>query len=155
MRARSQLVSGLIIAVTLACSGPTTPPADVAAFGSHQPATLQQIDRVSLLAWKETLGPRYPLTISRRDSIDAIIDFFSTSSSEWTESATLTGVPMVAGFYRGDELESQRGFIEFSHGAGGLLVIQERGQAYSRPATAAEIAKFLSFFGVGVVLVPN
>ena len=155
MRFRAQLLSGLLTSLSLACGGSSTAPTDVAAFAVSQPAALQQIDRVSLLAWKETLGPQYPLTVSRSDSINAIIDFFSTPSAGWTESATLTGVPMLAGFYHGDQLESQRGFIEFSHGAGGLLVVQERGKVYSRPASAGDIARFLSFFGVGVVLIPN
>jgi hypothetical protein len=91
MRFRAQLLSGLLTSLSLACGGSSTAPTDVAAFGVSQPAALQQIDRVSLLAWKETLGPQYPLTVSRADSINAIIDFFSTPSAGWTESATLTG----------------------------------------------------------------
>jgi hypothetical protein len=98
-----------------------------------EPAALHQIDRVSLLAWKETLGPKYPLTVARADSIAMILDFFSTAGTGWREQGELTQTPMFAGFYRGQSLESERGFLEFSHGAGGLLLIRERGKLYSVP----------------------
>jgi hypothetical protein len=64
------------------------------------PIVLQQIDRVSLLAWKETLGPKYPLTVARADSINMILDFFSAANSEWHAQGELTQTPMFAGFYR-------------------------------------------------------
>ena len=155
MRFRAELVYGLLISASVACGGSSTAPADVAAFGASQPAALQQIDRVSLLAWKETLGPLYPLTISRSDSINAVVEFFESSSAKWTETSTLTGVPMLAGFYRGDQLESERGFIEVSRATGGVLLIREGGKVYSRPASADEISRFLGFFGIGVVSIPN
>ena len=110
---------------------------------------------MSLLAWKETLGPKYPLTVARADSIAMILDFFGTAATGWREQSELTQTPMFAGFYRGQSLESERGFLEFSHGAGGLLLIRERGKLYSRVASAADIDRFLSFFGVGVVVIPN
>ena len=84
-----------------------------------------------------------------------ILDFFNAASAEWRAQAELTQTPMFAGFYRGQSLESERGFIEFSHGAGGLLLIRERGKLYSRAASPADIDRFLSFFGIGVVVIPN
>jgi hypothetical protein len=36
-----------------------------------------------------------------------------------------------------------------------LLLIRERGKLYSRAASPADIDRFLSFFGVGVVVIPN
>jgi hypothetical protein len=150
MRFRSILLVGLVSA--LACSAASTEPDSRLAT---EPAALQQIDRVSLLAWKETLGPKYPLTVARSDSIAMIVEFFGTAAMSWREQAELTQTPMFAGFYRGQSLESERGFIEFSHGAGGMLLIRERGKLYSRAASAADIDRFLSFFGVGVVVIPN
>ena len=152
MRVRATLLSGAFFALVTACSSASTQPDSRLAA---DPIVLQQIDRVSLLAWKETLGPKYPLTVARADSIAMILDFFSTAGTGWREQGELTQTPMFAGFYRGQSLESERGFLEFSHGAGGLLLIRERGKLYSRAASAADIDRFLSFFGVGVVVIPN
>ena len=152
MRFRSVLLVGLLSA---ACSAASTESTQPDARLATEPAALHQIDRVSLLAWKETLGPKYPLTVARADSIAMILDFFSTAGTGWREQGELTQTPMFAGFYRGQSLESERGFLEFSHGAGGLLLIRERGKLYSRAASAADIDRFLSFFGVGVVVIPN
>jgi hypothetical protein len=153
MQFRSVLLVGLLSA--LACSATSTESTQPDARLPAEPVALQQIDRVSLLAWKETLGPKYPLTVARADSIAMILDFFSTAGTGWREQGELTQTPMFAGFYRGQSLESERGFLEFSHGAGGLLLIRERGKLYSRAASAADIDRFLSFFGVGVVVIPN
>ena len=152
MRIQATLLSGAFFALVTACSNASTQPDSRLAA---DPIVLQQIDRVSLLAWKETLGPKYPLTVARADSISMILDFFSAANSEWHAQGELTQTPMFAGFYRGQSLESERGFIEFSHGAGGLLLIRERGKLYSRPASPADIDRFLSFFGIGVVVIPN
>jgi len=152
MQFRSVLLVGLLSA---ACSAASTESTQPDARLATEPAALHQIDRVSLLAWKETLGPKYPLTVARADSIAMILDFFSTAGTGWREQGELTQTPMFAGFYRGQSLESERGFLEFSHGAGGLLLIRERGKLYSRAASAADIDRFLSFFGVGVVVIPN
>jgi len=144
----------LFFAVLAACSSSestTQPDARL----TTEPVVLQQIDRVSLLAWKETLGPKYPLTIVRTDSINLILDFFKAPGSEWREQGALTQTPMFAGFYRGQSLESERGFVEFSHSAGGLLLIRERGKLYSRAASPADIDRFLSFFSIGVVVIPD
>jgi hypothetical protein len=84
-----------------------------------------------------------------------VLDFFNAASTDWHAQAGLTQTPMFAGFYRGQSLESERGFIEFSYGAGGLLLIRERGKLYSRVASPADIDRFLSFFGIGVVVIPN
>jgi len=152
MQFRSVLLVGFLSA---ACSAASTESTQPDARLATEPAALHQIDRVSLLAWKETLGPKYPLTVARADSIAMILDFFSTAGTGWREQGELTQTPMFAGFYRGQSLESERGFLEFSHGAGGLLLIRERGKLYSRAASAADIDRFLSFFGVGVVVIPN
>jgi len=152
MQFRSVLLVGLLSA---ACSAASTESTQPDARLATEPAALHQIDRVSLLAWKETLGPKYPLTVARADSIAMILDFFSPAGTGWREQGELTQTPMFAGFYRGQSLESERGFLEFSHGAGGLLLIRERGKLYSRAASAADIDRFLSFFGVGVVVIPN
>jgi len=152
MQFRSVLLVGFLSA---ACSAASTESTQPDARLATEPAALHQIDRVSLLAWKETLGPKYPLTVARADSIAMILDFFSTAGTGWREQGELTQTPMFAGFYRGQSLESERGFLEFSHGAGGLLLIRERGKLYSRAASAADIDRFLSFFGIGVVVIPN
>jgi len=153
MRFRSILLVGLVS--VLACSAASTDSTQPDSRLAIEPAALQQIDRVSLLAWKETLGPKYPLTVARADSITMILEFFGTAAMGWREETALTQTPMFAGFYRGQSLESERGFIEFSHGAGGMLLIRERGKLYSRAASAADIDRFLSFFGIGVVVIPN
>ena len=156
MRIQSTLLVGLIVSSLLAgCSASSQQSTEASTRTPAQPAALQQIDRVSLLAWKETLGPKYPLTISRADSIAMIVALFNENASAWSEQASLSQTPMFAAFYHGAELKSQRGFLEFSHGAGGLLLIQEGGKLYSRPASPADIDRFLAFFGVGVVLYPN
>jgi len=141
-------------ALLTACASPERP-TDPAVERATAPAALQQIDRISLLAWKESLGPKYPLTVLRADSIAMILEFFNATSAGWREQGDLEQLPMFAGFYRGPSLESERGFVEVSHGAGGLLLIRERGKLYSRAASPAEIDRFLAFFGVGVVLYSN
>jgi hypothetical protein len=152
MRFHQTLLSGaLICAVLAACASSAEPTAERATA----PAALQQIDRVSLLAWKESLGPKYPLTVVRADSIAMIVEFFNANGAEWGEQGNLEQLPMFAGFYQGSSLASERGFVEFSHGAGGLLLIRERGKLYSRPASPADISRFLGFFGVDVVLYSN
>ena len=149
------LRTGLLISFLAGCRASSAPATDASSLTAAEPATLQQIDRVSLLAWKETLGPRYPLTVSRADSVAMVLDLFKTSASPWSVLTVMPGVPMLAAFYRGGEVESRRGFIETSHGMGGLLVVQEHETTYARTASAADIARFLSFFGVGVVVIPN
>ena len=155
MRIRATILSGFLTCVMSGCGPSSASPTDVSTRRVGLPAALQEIDRVSLLAWRETLGPKYPLSVFRPDSIAMILEFFGTNSAEWNDQTKLAGVPMLAGFYRAGQLESLRGFIELSHGAGGLLVIEERGHVYSRAASPEEIARFLSFFGVGVVLHPD
>jgi hypothetical protein len=145
----------LVAAVFAACSTSSEPSTQPDARLTVEPVALQKIDRVSLLAWKETLGPKYPLTIVRADSIKLILDFFNTTASEWHEQGALTQTPMFAGFYRGESLESERGFVEYSHSTGGLLLIRERGKLYSRAASPRDIDRFLSFFSIGVVVIPD
>jgi hypothetical protein len=155
MRILSTLFVGLLISGSPAGCTASSQSSTEAAEHVAAPAVLQQIDRVSLLAWKETLGPKYPLTVLRADSVAMLIDFFDTGSATWTEIAPPTQAPMLAGFYRGGELQSERGFIEISHDQGGILIVRERGKVYRRAASAADIARFLSFFGVGVLTIPN
>ena len=152
MKLQSALLSGFLL--LSACGTSSSAPTDLVSTKTANPIALQQIDRVSLLAWKETLGPAYPLTVSRPDSIARIIALFD-SGAQWTEQTTVSGVPMLAAFYRAGTVASQRGFIETSHGMGGLMVVQEGGKLYTRTASAADIARFLSFFGVGTVLIPD
>lgn len=145
------ILCGMLIACSASSLDSTQPDSRLAT----EPVALQQIDRVSLLAWKETLGPKYPLTIVRADSINMILSFFNAAGTGWHEQGELTQTPMFAGFYRGQSLESERGFVEFSHSVGGLLLIRERGKLYSRTASPAEIDRFLSFFSIGVVVIPD
>ena len=144
----------ILLALLSACSNSSEPTIQLDQGLVAEPVVLQGIDRVSLLAWKETLGSKYPFTVARADSIAIVLDFFKTWAG-WREQGELTQIPMFAGFYRGQSLESERGFLEISHGQGGLLLIRERGKLYSRQASAADIDRFLSFFGVGVVIVAN
>jgi hypothetical protein len=156
MRIRPTLLAGVCLAVLAAsCFAASTASTQPDSRLATDPIVLEQIDRVSLLAWKETLGPKYPLTVARADSITMILDFFNAATTDWHAQGEVTQTPMFAGFYRGQSLESERGFIEFSHGAGGLLLIRERGKLYSRVASPADIDRFLSFFGIGVVVIPN
>ena len=156
MRFHQTLLSGaLICAVLTACASSAERSTEPSAERATAPATLQQIDRVSLFAWKESLGSKYPLTVLHADSIAMIVEFFKANGSEWREQRDLEQLPMFAGFYQGSSLASERGFVEFSHGAGGLLLIREREKLYSRPASPADISRFLSFFGVDVVLYSN
>src|SRR5678816_2536298 len=99
MQFRSVLLVGLLSA--LACSATSTESKQPDARLPAEPVDLQQIDRVSLLAWKETLGPEYPLTVARADSIAMILSFFSAAGTGWREQGELTQTPMFAGFYRG------------------------------------------------------
>jgi hypothetical protein len=151
MRFHERLARALICAVLTACASSAERSTEPTPERAAAPAALQQVDRVSLLAWKESLGPKYPLTILRADSIAMIVEFFKANGAEWREQGDLEQVPMFAGFYQGSSLASERGFVEFSHGAGGLLLIRERGTLYSRPASPADISRFLGFFGVDVV----
>jgi len=93
MQFRSVLLVGLLSA---ACSAASTESTQPDARLATEPAALHQIDRVSLLAWKETLGPKYPLTVARADSIAMILDFFSTAGTGWREQGELTQTPMFA-----------------------------------------------------------
>jgi len=154
VRLFTTILSGtLIAAVLIACA--SSAPTESTSEPAVRPAALQQVDRISLLAWKESLGPKYPLTVTRSDSIATILQFFNATSAEWREHGDLVQLPMFAGFYRGASLESERGFVEFSHEAGGLLLVREHGKLYSRPASPADIDRFLGFFGVSVVVYQN
>ena len=112
-------------------------------------------DRIELHAWRETLGPAYPMTIARADSIATVVEFFAPSSAAWRDAAEFPRTPMLAAFYEGDQLRTEYGFVETSHGQGGYLVNRTGTKIQTRPASADDIARFLSFFGMGVVVVKN
>jgi hypothetical protein len=150
-----KLIAGCLLGCMLAGCSSSQPSTEPASHGAVAPMTPDQIDRVSLLAWKETLGPKYPLTIARADSVAMIVSFFDSNSPEWKEQSPITQIPIFAGFYAKGELQTERGFVEFSHDAGGLLLVRERGKLFSRSASAADVARFLSFFGVGAVVLPD
>jgi hypothetical protein len=118
-------------------------------------AMLDGVDRVSLLAWRETLGPAYPLTVTGVDSIATITRFVDAANAGWRDTTALPGIPILAAFYAGEDLRAQYGFVETSHGAGGVLVNQIGSRLRIRTATAADISRFLAFFGISVEIRSN
>jgi hypothetical protein len=113
---------------------------------------LATADRASLLAWKETLGPAYPLTIRGRDTVSALVRLIDPANPEWKQTA-VPGIALLAEFYAGDKAAGEYGFIETSHGQGGYFVSRTGSTVFSRRASANDIARFMAFFGVGVVIV--
>ena len=114
---------------------------------------LDNVDRIELHAWRETLGPSYPLTIARQDSIATVIGFFAPNDAAWRDAEDFPGRPILAGFYSGEEMHGELGFVETSHQQGGFLVSRASGRIRVRTATPDEITRFLAFFGMGVVIV--
>ena len=112
-------------------------------------------DRIELHAWRETLGPLYPITIARSDSIAKVVELFAPSSAAWREAAEFPGTPILAAFYEGQQLRTEYGFVETARGQGGYLVNRNGTQIRVRTATDADITQFLSFFGMGVVVIKN
>ena len=116
---------------------------------------LDNVDRIELHAWRETLGPSYPLTITRQDSIATVVGFFAPNDAAWRDAEAFPGTPILAGLYSGQEMRGELGFVETSHQQGGFLVSRASGRIQVRTATADDITRFLAFFGMGVVLVED
>ena len=114
---------------------------------------LDNVDRIELHAWRETLGPSYPLTITRQDSIATVIGFFAPNDAAWRDAEVFPGTPILAGFYSGEAMRGELGFVETSHQQGGFLVSRASGRIRVRTATADDITRFLAFFDMGVVIV--
>ena len=111
---------------------------------------LDTVDRIELHAWRETLGPSYPLTITGRDSIATVVGFFAQNDAAWRDREDFPGTPILAAFYSGAQLRSEYGFVETSHQQGGFLVNRAAGRIRVRAATANDIARFLAFFNLSV-----
>jgi hypothetical protein len=141
----------LTITLACACGSSELPPAftqpEVALA-----ADLANADRASLLVWKETLGPSYPLTIRGRDTVTALVRLVAPTSAEWAANKA-EGTPIIAAIYSGNEVAAELGFIETSHGQGGFFVRRQGNALIARPATADELGRFMAFFGIGVVLI--
>ncbi len=123
----------------------------VGACGSSQatqPELTRRIDRIELQAWRETLGPAYPLTITRSDSIATVLGFFAPSAAAWRNAAEFPGIPILAAFLEGDQLSEEYGFVETSHLQGGFLVNRTGTRIRVRTASPADIERFLAFFGL-------
>jgi hypothetical protein len=151
---RTRLLMLLVAGFAAASCSATTTESIVAAATvelSVKPE-LATADRASLLAWKETLGPAYPLTIRGRDTVSALVRLIDPANAEWKQT-TVPGIALVAEFYAGDKAAGEYGFIETSHGQGGYFVSRVGSTVFSRRASADDIARFMAFFGVGVVIV--
>ena len=146
----SRFVAALVCALVIipGCSESSAPQAKASLLASN-------FDRIELHAWRETLGPAYPITIARADSIAAVIEFLEPSSSAWRSAAQMPGIPIIAGFYEGDEMRTEYGFVEIAHGQGGHLVNRTGTSIQVRRATPEDITQFMAFFGIGVVVVKN
>jgi hypothetical protein len=150
-----------LLILACACSGTNTQPdlaqpKSVTDAESTKPQTpnaaLANADRASLLAWREALGPAYPITLTGRDTVSALLRFIAPTGAEWTSSTAL-GSPIIAAFYAGNQVAGEYGFIETSHGQGGYFVLRQGSALFTRPATGADISRFMAFFGMGVSLV--
>ena len=119
-----------------------------------QPVALDAVDRIELRAWRETLGPLYPLAITRSDSIAAVVAFFSPTTG-WRDARSFPGTPILAAFLSGDRLVGEYGFVETSHQEGGFLVNRLDGRIRVRTASPADITRFLAFFGMSVEIRTN
>ena len=145
-RAIIAVACALVLTVT-GCSD-STPPVAASLVSST-------IDRIELHAWRETLGPQYPLTIARADSIATVVNFFAPSASSWRDAAAFPGTPILAAFFEGGQLRDEYGFVQTSHGQGGFLVNRTGTRIRVRTASYEDITQFMAFFGVGVVVVKN
>jgi hypothetical protein len=115
-----------------------------------QPAVPEGIDRIELRAWRETLGPAYPLTITSAGSIATVLEFFAPTNAAWRDAAEFPGTPILAAFLARGDLRAEFGFVETSHQQGGFLVNRSGNRVRVRPASAADIDRFLAFFGLRV-----
>jgi hypothetical protein len=140
----------LLLAVALGCGSSeqqlsTQPPSSVT-------ADFASADRASLLAWKETLGSLYPLTIRGRDTVSALARLVAPANAEWKPN-TSQGTPLMVAIFSGDQPAGEMGFIETARFQGGFFVLRQGSTLLARPATDAEIGQFLAFFGIGVTVV--
>ena len=133
-------LSALVLAVEGCSSSQLTEPM----------VALDTVDRIELHAWRETLGPSYPLTITGRDSIATVVGFFAQNDAAWRDREDFPGTPILAAFYSGAQLRGEYGFVETSHQQGGFLVNRAAGRIRVRSATANDIARFLAFFNLSV-----
>jgi hypothetical protein len=114
------------------------------------PPSLDGVDGIKLLAWQDALGPAYPLTITGTDSIATVTRFFDPGAAQWRDTSAFPGTPILAGFYAGNELRAEYGFVETSHGQGGYLVNRGGARIRLRAASPADITRFLAYFGLTV-----
>ena len=136
----SRAVVAAVCALVLGCnSSPVT-----------APFVASSVDRIELRAWRETLGPAYPLTILRADSIATVVDFFAPNASSWRDATEFPGTPILAAILEGDQLRTEFGFVETAHGQGGFLVNRTDRHIRVRTASADDITRFLAFFGLSV-----
>ena len=118
------------------------------------PRALDGITRIVLRAWEDTRVGLPPLAVTREDSVALVVNFINTRRDKWeTVQGDLPGNPLFAELQRGTAVVSRFGFIEISHGAGGYFITTDGGKNQLRPATAAELAAFLAFFGISVEIV--
>jgi hypothetical protein len=125
----------------------------VGGCGSSQvtePVALDNVDRIELHAWRETLGPSYPLTITGGDSIATVVNFLAPNDPAWRDAEVFPGTPILAAFYSGEQVRAEYGFVETSHQQGGFLVNRASGRIRVRSATPSDIARFLAFFDLSV-----
>lgn len=81
------------------------------------------------------------------------MDFINTRRTNWENArGDLPGIPLFAELRRGSAVVGRFGFIELVHGGGGYFITRDGSRDQLRRATADEIAKFLAFFGIGVVI---
>jgi hypothetical protein len=140
-----------LLALACACAG-TNEQALITQPAAAAAADLANADRAALLAWKETLGTLYPLTIRGRDTVSALTRLVAPANAQWTAN-TSKGTPLMAAIYAGDQTAGEIGFIETARGDGGFFVLRQGTGLLARPATDDEIGQFLAFFGIGVAVV--
>jgi hypothetical protein len=141
-----------LLALVLTLGGCSATDAASPAQAYAQP--FDNVDRVSLLAWRETLGPSYPLTVQGRDSAATIVKFFDVSGAGWRDTTETPQFPLTAAFYAGSEMRGELGIVESSYGQGGFLVSHVGSRVRVRTASAADVTRFLAFFGVNVQVDP-
>ncbi len=118
-----------------------------------EPAGFDDVTSIVLRAWEDTRVGLPPLAITREDSVALAMDFINTRRTNWENArGDLPGIPLFAELRRGSAVVGRFGFIELVHGGGGYFITRDGSRDQLRRATADEIAKFLAFFGIGVVI---
>jgi hypothetical protein len=118
----------------------------------------EDITSIVLRAWEDTRAGLPPLAVTRPDSVALVVHFINTRVMNWTTAdaaAPLPGNPLFAELRRGNAVVGKFGFIETAHGQGGYFITANGGRNQLRPATAAELATFLAFFGITVEIRSN